>query len=1093
MKGAWRLLTALAAVTLLAVAVYATALSIEELKRLGAPLVYPLPIPGAEYAVLDGERGVLLVIARGEAVYTLSLTTFKVIDRVEFRFPLLGTIAAAYYDEVGGILATATDKGELILFKLESGKAKPLLFHAHPAKPKKIVASGDHILVLWDDNVLELASPGEAGWFTVASITGNLTWDSVQGIIIHDIAVLEEEPQKPTNTVALLYSVYGGAASLVLRLVYSENETVIPMSFAEVIAYTREYGVVYQAATDENGLVSLRLPVPTENITLYIAWNGTLYAKTLNITINESMHIVLEEPIVVTPGDRTVTPVRITSFNIMVARIEDERLKPIRTLFIKALEPPRLLGFYTLDENHTILVLEGIIGDIPSKSLVIFVLDSSYNITASYWEPVTSTATATYFVPDKKMLIIGFDDGIVEAIVYDESQSRFYTGWRYLMTGSVEVLKATPSLGKLYGVAGVLALDSNGVFQLLAINRTVHVPTLRVNTTLGFTASTPVLDATRDANIIVVGGGGQQLYLVIGLGDAVASQPLIDPLDLKNYLVAELRVKVTDPEGTPISGALVTVYDNQGTPIKNATTGSDGVAYIGYLLPGTYNVTVRPPKGIDWLSAASTTVRLEPGLSLNAIVVLSYRPVPITITILDEYGGPPLDPIEVVVNGSSYLLDKPPYQLTVMLVKGTYVVEARPVSADPLYQAKAVNITVPEQRNVTIVLDRVGRRITISLLEPDGTRVREPLRIIIMQDNITFVNRTVSPAELPVSFTLYTRGRATVYVEPVSPAGEASRYKATSKTILVIDGLFDVIYVPLNLIPVELVFTDKATGGSPVTSLEVIIDDKQSYTVEAGARSIVLNLTKGVHRVRIVSKPSETIPVPLYRDLNLTLNIATKTKVPIVLERAYAEVTLRVVDELAGTAPADNLEVIVNDELIEELPAGTSNTTIYVPKDRVTLVLRSKTGLYYEYRETFTATNDTIDKTIRLRRTIYTVNVRVVDALGRALTGILVTAVGQTIPYTASGITLEGEAQLQLPYGIYLICTRHDWYQQRCSVVDPAATREVTFTLNYTPIGLIMANIHIIISVTLVAIVAVLLIRLRHRIVRALAPEEEVF
>ena len=239
--------------------------------------------------------------------------------------------------------------------------------------------------------------------------------------------------------------------------------------------------------------------------------------------------------------------------------------------------------------------------------------------------------------------------------------------------------------------------------------------------------------------------------------------------------------------------------------------------------------------------------------------------------------------------------------------------------------------------------------------------------------------------------------------------------------------------------------------------------------------------------------PTNATPVKLYRKVSMVVDVSRPTTLKVELERAYSLLRLKLVDQLTAAPPRDALEVVANGVRVGEAAPGQQLLEVFVPKGLVDLTVTSKNGLYYELRLSIDARNDTVNATAVLRRTIFSVTVRVVDFTGRKLTGVLVEATGQDVPYTASAVTVDGEAVVQVPYGIYLVCARHEWFQERCMPLDPLVSQEVSFIMSYTPAGLVAANAGLLVTVVLVAAVATALYKLRHRIIRALAPEEEVF
>ncbi len=1089
--------------------------SIEFLKRLGAPVVYPIPATNTLY--LEFYRDKLITVEQANGTYILTLRPLSDLTRNLYTYPLTGQPTLFKFNPSTGTIAVATAYGELLVGKVGETKVEVTRLHAGHGTPLDLELVGNTVIVLWSTtlgNELQVLVPSENGWHELAPTTGNMSKLYTPGYTVLEVEGLHEGawPHPELNYMAIEYTV-SPRLKVLLGFYYLNTTTgdLIPLNLSVVTLYVPLLGYRYETITNERGYAILSLPaiapagsVEELNTTFILRVGATTFVKTvtLKIPVKPDTLVQLNTSIVFTDEDRRRVPPPILLYShIDFVEVKDHKLKIVKTLKLKTFNQlPDILAFYTLGTIHGtryVLLVKGTF-EATGTSLLAYILDRNFNTVKIGVLPLRSDVVAASVSKNGRILVLGFSDGTVEVLVYDDARGMYYEAWSYRASNHEPPVSMKLALTETFAGETELhmlaALTDRGELQVLAFNRTILAPVTRVDSVLSFTLGGPGLavTASSDGNLLAL-SQPSTLYIVVDLANAALKTGLLDPVDLDRYIVTRLDVTVVEEDGTPVPNATVTVY-RDGEPLVTLTTKSDGHVSIEPLLPGIYVLEVNPPKGAYWLRPAREHI-MVPSTGAAVKVTLTYAPVNITVSLRDQLTGrPPAEPLAVLVDGKPVTLVKAGQStVTLTLIKGVYNVTVRPIETDSLYQPVHLNITVPGPIKLDATLPRVLRTITLMFIDEDGNRLTEPVEIELSQNGITLYHDIVGPNELPLTVRVPTKGEATLIVSPVPRPGEAPKYQPLTTTIKIMNGLVKTVVIPLRYLTLTVVLRDMDTGEPPITPLVLYVDGRPRANLSAGTAMVTLSLTKGLHTLKIESQPTKEVPVPLYEEKTIRVTLRTPQSIIVELRRAYTLLNILLIDRIARTAPQDSIEVVYNDTVIGVSKPGQKNISVYVPRGEVTLELRSKNKLYYPLKLTVNATSIVANATASLRRTITTFKVTVVDFTGRRLTGVAITATGQDIPYSTTVLTVNGEAEVQVPYGIYLVCAHHPWFQERCTPIDPLATKETVIVLNYTPQGLIMANLGLIASIVAVVVIAVVLISLRHRIIRALAPEEEVF
>ena len=1099
----------------------ALAISVDDLVKLGRPVAIHLEtgLPRAIYIDEANSKIILVSMLPNKNVYVLSVLKYDLLERQYILYPVNGEVTSSHVDRIEApqIITVATDLGEILAVQFtEEGNYKIYVQGSEYSVSKVRVAVDGTIAAMFSDGTLRVYRIKEGGWYEKSAIISTSVKSGTEGVVIHDFEMLLQATGSERYTVpamAVLEELISKQATITLtilsRLITGNETVLVPLNDTKVIFYLEDLKQYVVGSTDANGVVSVQVPIPVNNVTMFIEYEGLCYATRLvNIGLfdpdQEYRH---ENPIILQDMEQAVCPrpyrpLLLTLYTITMGLPEVKARIPLQLLSTTSFIH---LFVYAEERDEYMVFLEGVYNETKNQyGLLILHLDKSFNIKHKQWmklpqprqgvQPPIVTSIAVS--PDANIVTIGTKTGRIYVLIYDPLQERYVLYWNYVVDENKEVYV---SLGKSVrdkeGIYPLAAISSSGIFQVFVLNTTINIPILRIGYVLHFnTGYGGGVAISRDMEVAIA-SSQQGIYLVLGLWAAPLRSPTIDPINLTNYIVSPLVIHVAEPDGTPVSNAKVEVYTINGTLVDTVVTGVNGTAQVNYLLPGTYKVKVIPQHHY-WLANKTTTVVVKPGGSRTNII-LNYKPVKATIRIIDDYtGNAPEEPLNITIVGSNITITRVVKEnidkVEVSLIKGVYNITVKPLAMPALYEQAKTILEIPGKEGVELRLKRIVRTLVLNILDERGNPLTEPVEVnIVDNEGRNLFTASVTREQLPLEIKLGTKGTVTINIVPIHKIDEEPKYKEiTYRVNLTGSTTLVSIRIPYNYIPVTLLFIDEYTGSAPIVPIRVLEAGRTLAVIPPGTSEKTFYFTKGVHQLTIVSLPTKDKP-SLYYNVTLTLDVKASMAYPIVLKRAFAEVALSFMDALTRTLPIDELEIYVNGTRVAKVEPSTKETRIYVPKGHVLLAVQSANKIYYSYEEEINLVNDTLDLLIGLRRSINTIRVIVVNDLGQKLTGASIVVVGIDVPFETTSTTIDGESLIQLPYGSYQVCVEASWYYPSCEVLSTATQTELTIMLKPQPIGILMRNLPLIIVVSVIGIVVAVIYMKRSAILRALALEEE--
>ncbi|MET1101104.1 MAG: carboxypeptidase-like regulatory domain-containing protein, partial [Pyrodictiaceae archaeon] len=633
-------------------ATYSEAFNISELRRLGLPVVLELPIQGyADFVMVDEVRlGTLLVYHNEHGIHLVGYMGLEKIEKPYPSYPILGTPLSYAYDRqpVPSLIAIGSSMGEALVFNITSKSVKYWYLQSSPYTVDEVMISTNGTLVAYSTSgYLRLYDVKSPGWVEIGPIVGNAVNVSVSGVYVYSAKMLLtlNKTREHKDLVAILESTRNFPSQLEFQVFFYNFTANATMPVAGVEAYlfshdAHAYSPV--ARSNKYGYIVLPIPIPTNNATLYVRYNNSCFTfelSGLNIT-EPGTRVKLSTPLLLSRPSKGLCPEPSEAMKLVLVKAREAlRRRAVNVIEVGhfiAKGHPRILGF--IEPSRTlsygfkwryVVILVGsfqypfLRGAVNTPVLLLQYLDERFRpVDKTTWVPIQSEPTSIAYSSDGSLIAIGFSNGLIAVFGLDKVSGEYKLLWEYRMRSPVTALEYTERLGDNKSVHGLLALDVLGHLQLLALGDKLFAPLLRINATLSFnTGYGSTISSTKDTNLVVVSGQGK-LIIIVGLGSAVSRSP-VEPIDLSKALLRPFRVKVIEPDGTPVANATVEIYKNN-ILLYRRLTNKDGIAYIGLITPGTYTIVVRPTK--DWLETRTLVFKANPGLSRYEVIIkLSYK------------------------------------------------------------------------------------------------------------------------------------------------------------------------------------------------------------------------------------------------------------------------------------------------------------------------------------------------------------------------------------------------------------------------------------------------------------------------------------
>ncbi|RLG78340.1 MAG: hypothetical protein DRO14_00835, partial [Thermoprotei archaeon] len=620
------------------------------------------------------------------------------------------------------------------------------------------------------------------------------------------------------------------------------------------------------------------------------------------------------------------------------------------------------------------------------------------------------------------------------------------------------------------------------------------------NTSLSFNTHSPItsLSATLDLNKVIVGTASKS-YLILGLGDYILKKE--EPIDLSTRELQPLTIHVITANGTAVANAKVEIYDIRGVLVAEGFTDTNGTYRVDFILPGTYNISVQPP--VDYLEKVSKIVSITKE-TREITVACNYAAINVYFNILDSETKRGIEEsvsftlsnpetfmkYEITSKNSSFYLKLLPGQYRISIAPSRYIV------GKPLYQELTTYINVPKDRNITLYLTRNTFRLTLRFIDNE-TRgpPKESVQALLYKEGKLIASSVISTYKNTLTLTLRDKGTFILEITPLPPPNEEPYYVSNTYTINVTSDMQEVIFLYPNHMKLTLNVIDKDTGGPPLTSIKVMVDNRYATTLPANTSYVVLEVTKGIHSLTLVPMPEYSyLKIPLYNITRLDIRVVRETTLNVSLTRIYMKVELSIRDYYTGGGPAEKLALMINGNKVAEIQPNASAPVLFTAYLHVgeNIIQLKGRYIYSDYIKKVNIVNATaID--IDLLRKLFTIKIVVVNDIGQKLSGGVAEARGINLRFEATSSIVDGEVYLKLPFGMYTIEVIQPGYEKYVveKVVDHDEEMSVVLYPRLTT--LLTRYLPVLVGVSVIAAIIALIFKYRAKIKSLITPEEELF
>ena len=1087
----------------------------ELLSKYGKPLVVPIRNNLSNICVtfIDSSRESVLLVGSKEGVTVATLMSSKYFEAQGGVYPLLGTMSSYDIDDTysPSHYAFGSSKGEVLVLSPEDLSLKFKYVQGDEFRVNKVFISKNILAAMFvgSRTFVKVFNLSTGGWSEYGEVVGNAPRHSTEGIKLIDFSLLKftyGNKISTKDTMVLAYYTIPINKLLVQVINASTNEPL-----ADAIVYVRNdiLGTIYQGITDREGYALVPIDLTTkkqENITIFVKVENICYKYTFeNVELQEiSTGVYTIGKVISIPGgslSQLPQVVRRLVLDVIdLSSTEPKRIKTLNRDDVILLKIHAFLDVTILGQQYRyLLVVSGRFASDPNyPSLRIMYLDSSFTLLSETKYRLFSDVSALTYTPDGRFIIIGTQGGTIYVLRSTPTDGKYEVLWSYRMPAQVTSLTVANKVDN--GIA-IVAGDAKGNVQVLYLpTANKMIPMLRLNTSLTYNVGSPITSicTSLDLNTLII-GTEERSYLVYGLGDYIVESS--KAIDLRTRELQPLSIRVVTVNGTAVANAYIKVYNTEGVLIAEGITDANGTYSVDYILPDTYNITVQPP--VEYLQRASLLVSITKEVQ-EITITCNYTTITVYFSVLDsETKGAVEESVSFTLSGPEtfmrYNVVSGNSSFYIKLLPGHYKITVSPskyVIGRPLYQEAEAYIDVPKDKNVTIYLARNTFRLAIRFMD-NATRgpPKEPVKVMLYKDSKLIASSIITTYKNTLTLTLRDKGVFTVKIQPLPPENEEPYYTSATYIINVTSDTQETILLHLNYIKLVLNVVDEKTGGPPLTSVRVVLDERYTTILQANTSKLTLEVTKGGHTITLVPEPEFSyLKIPLYNTTELYIDVVRETSLNVTLRRVYFKVVLNIIDYYTGSGPAEKLVLMINNIKVAEIPPNATapvsfNTYLHVGENIIQLKGRN---IYTDYIKKVIITNETtID--VELLRKLFTLKLVIVNDIGQKLSGGMVEALGINLRFEASSSIIDGEAYLKLPFGMYSIKVTQPGYEKFVAerVVDH--DMEVSIVLYPTIITLLTRYLPVIVGVSVIAAIIALIFKYRARIKSLIAPEEELF
>ncbi|NPA04967.1 MAG: hypothetical protein GXO09_02585 [Crenarchaeota archaeon] len=526
--------------------------------------------------------------------------------------------------------------------------------------------------------------------------------------------------------------------------------------------------------------------------------------------------------------------------------------------------------------------------------------------------------------------------------------------------------------------------------------------------------------------------------------EKVVFKPLLGSLELK-FTSKRLDVLKKIPLTVNVTGPVyhyVTVLTKplEGLTLSNLRYGNYTVCYTAPLIvPECVRVAIDKPSTLLLLNVSVRRFRLD-------------------IRVFDELGSRLLQPLRVTIQDSFGVtrfraeVNATHPNTTAILPYGNYKIDIEPATQPPLYMPYTAYIVLAENTTIDAYLKRGTGVLRVELLAPVELVKKIPVDVNITGPAGLHISRRLTETSFSLAGLVY----GTYHICAESPVLQRNcirvEHHSTTTTAW--------ITLKPKTFPVSVSLVEASAKAPIIVPLLVLVDGSPKASVPGGAHNftVTFELPAGKHYIEV--RPAKMlvdkltgIPVEPYYPLEKTVEVTGPTRITLILERGFIEVTLLLRDAYTGTPPKTPVDMTVstgNFTVYVHLKPGTGQVTLLLPRAK-TIKIEFTSSLYTRKTIVIPGTVYRYKVSVRLARKLVTFNLDVVNDLGQPLPQALVYISGINVIYeTRLFTTAKGELRVSLPIGTYRVCASKQGYMQVCDIVK--VTRETSYVLRLKPL-----------------------------------------
>lgn len=1052
------------------------------------------------FEYLDSRSYVRLISVPSIDKRVATISDFKVL----FNYSLLGrhTIVFKSSTRKPDYVLSASPIGEVVLYNMSGTKISIYRLRFHGAATLRNAAiSSQGIAFVLLGNSLRVLEYGTPGWCEIGPIVGNLLKHRVEGYIIKDFVIAHKPNSvkglEATSVIAITYiptPIPSDEATL-LRVKVLLNGTAVK----NAIVVVRFDNMTLKDITNADGEATFVLPKGIKKLFVeayYVAESqqGAVYyaSKFINKTLVEKSNYViltLHRADVVVPS--IVTPITIALINITsVNTCREDFYKPLFVIRLTNITKSSVKPLSLLISKHLAYLVLSYSSLSPLGSTVtnidIVVIDlAKRQIVSHRWYRLSSQPLLTVFSDDGRLFAFTTTNNILYLVSMENPlEPQIVSSYKLPQTStSLTVLSRTGRFGDKYtiivsgkGYLLILMYDPK-TKTLLPINRGSDIAlTLPGNV---------VVDALPQASAMVF-ATARGIYYVRNLGKHIDSMLGVD---LSEYVARTLSIVVESRSSNSTHYTISLSYDHSMLVANNTK-----LLHIPYIAHGSYRIVVTPhtpliPKLIMSLIIKPRSILLIPQLYVANMLENTSKALHMSVNLLVGNKSLPLyrnttrPIISLSYNANITILLKPlPIRMSV----------SNQTFRMPIYEPSYINV-LTNMTSIYISIDLgaryKARRVEVCL-HPQNLR-NASIGLIGMSTGVNYVltyNRT----------SLCYSATGVIYdVYKLQFISLPQFIEIPSRAIyIVVDNPSISTTIHLRYKPVRVLLH---LTPPPSTELEISLGRK-TVVVQPNTTTIEFSdIAPGTYVLKVTSRPLRTPygNITLYKPIIKYVHIAKARTIHlnITLIPQYKRVKLQFRDEFLDSSIIDSIILYINNRKLLTIPPSNASrgVELYLPNERVTLIISSEHGVYRTLRKEIDF-KELNELTITLKRNLIDIIIQSFNNLGEKLDGVTITIYCNGVAI-GSAITHNGIAKLKAPTmsSCYLKASMTGYNTVEKLFNTGVQRMTLSIVLQAQPLTIVIKYLPAIVASAIVASIVVIVIYVKRRVLQSLQASSEEY